>query len=739
MRLALAARSMRGGMRETSRAAVGPGTPRAIGARPRRFMMKFWLGAAQRLTALPAFGAVRLRMHDVTSAVSGYRSMDTALGPGSTTSVTNTAAGPATLQWTKTGGGTLLQWVSAPLSSAVTISGTVTFNTWALESATAANAGVRVTVQRDTASEQAAFITQAQGTELTTAISNRNFTASGYTPTAFSAGDRIVVKWWIADAGGTMGSGRSVTADYDGATAGADGETYVEFSDNPTFSDCAIPGRDGAGVVLPATVNAYWQGSNSPSAGSTSLTVGARFGAAVNIIPGDLLLIIQMQDASINSTNTSSDGAGVAGDPGSGTTSNGNTGLYEYVVATSGLGSAGGTLNIQGAVAGNGLVNAYFNANATATQGQRRWQVVRVPQYATATLSSTLTALPWQGTTDGTFVGGILALDVSGALTLGGTVSLDAVGFRGGQGRAVAGGAGTTQDDYVNLVSRNAHGLKAEGIAGTPQLMWDGAAHVDTGVQGYPNGDAARGAPGNAGGGGTDTNPSANDRNTGGGGGGNGGAGGLGGQNWAPNPLTDIVTPSRGGFGGVAFGSAAVGRLVIGGGGGAGSRNNSSASLSSGGVGGGIVLIRAASLSGTGTISARGGDGTSPDNDGGGGAGAGGTVVVVTNNNSTTGLTVDVSGGVGGNAWATQPFGTNGVNRHGPGGGGGGGVIYVSGTPSGATFRGGANGTTTTSLDAYGALPGAIGVENTNVPISQVSGLPWNTQCVAIPTSTPTI
>ena len=92
------------------------------------------------------------------------------------------------------------------------------------------------------------------------------------------------------------------------------------------------------------------------------------------------------------------------------------------------------------------------------------------------------------------------------------------------------------------------HGSKGEGIAGTPRWLWNAAtsAVVDTGVEGYPNGSMARGAPGNAGGGSTDGHPSANDENSGGGGGGNGGAGGIGGNTWNSNI-------ARGGYGGVVF------------------------------------------------------------------------------------------------------------------------------------------------------------------------------------------
>ena len=92
---------------------------------------------------------------------------------------------------------------------------------------------------------------------------------------------------------------------------------------------------------------------------------------------------------------------------------------------------------------------------------------------------------------------------------------------RGGGVRQLSGGSGGTTTDYVNLASNPFHGSKGEGIAGTPRYIFNGTSVVDTGVEGYPNGSFARGAPGNAGGGGTDSDISANQMNSGGGGGAN--------------------------------------------------------------------------------------------------------------------------------------------------------------------------------------------------------------------------
>lgn len=476
------------------------------------------------------------------------------------------------------------------------------------------------------------------------------------------------------------------------------------------------PGKDGAGGTLAGVINAYWPGTANAAVGATSITLGARRGAAVSIAAGDLVLIMQMQDAAIDSSNDDryGNGLGITGGTtgiGAGFTNANNAGRYEYAVATNTVGAAGGTLTFTAVGSGNGLVYAYTNAAATGTQGQRRFQVVRVPQYTTATLGSTLTASSWNGTT-----GGILAFDAAGDVALGSaTVNVNGLGFRGGAGLALAGGGGTS-DDYRNTFANNTHGTKGEGIAGTPENVLDTGANVDVGPQGYPNGDMARGAPGNAGGGGTDGNPGANDQNAGGGGGANWGRGGGGGNTWAS-------ALARGGFGGAPYYNS-PGRVVLGGGGGAGSRNNSATIASAGATGGGIVLIRAGRFTGSGTITANGADAYNDTaNDGGGGGGAGGSIVILARGGGIGGLTLRANGGRGGDAWRTQAPGVYPGERHGPGGGGGGGYIALNGTPAVSSVTGGSSGITTTASDTYGAQPGATGNVVLTASFDQITGI----------------
>lgn len=486
---------------------------------------------------------------------------------------------------------------------------------------------------------------------------------------------------------------------------------------------CGTPGQQGNGGTLTGVVNTYFPGTATANAGTASITLGASRGAATPIASGNLLLVIQMQDAGIDSTQTGAYGNGVANDPATGYNAANNTGRYEFVRATNAVPTTGGTVTFVGTGTGTGLLNTYTNAAATATQGQRRFQVVRVPQYTVAILSSTLTAAAWNGTT-----GGILALDVSQQLTLGGTVSVNGLGFRPGGAPQLGGGTGGTNTDYRVAASSAFHGSKGEGIAGTPRYLYDAATNtlIDTTIDGYPNGSSGRGAPGTAGGGGNDGNPAANDQNSGGGGGGNGGAGGNGGNSWSTNLVV-------GGFGGSAFAQAAAARLVLGGGGGTGTRNNDDnvTAASSGGAGGGIVIIRARKVAGTGTITANGAAAFNDTlNDGGGGGGAGGSILVSTLSGTLTGLTANAVGGRGGDAWRTQAPGTPAPGeRHGPGGGGGGGVILLSSAATALSVAGGANGITTTANDNFGSAAGSIGVSATNVTTAQIPGTQSGAQC----------
>jgi len=322
-------------------------------------------------------------------------------------------------------------------------------------------------------------------------------------------------------------------------------------------SFCASPGRDGSPAALSGTVNTYYPGTASVPSGATSLPVGPSSGNAAQIAAGDLLLVIQMQDADLSFSNSGNYGANNGS--GSGYTALNQTGVYEYALATGSV--SGGHVAIS-----TPLSNSYRMRAASGTNGQSRYQVIRVPQYLSATVSGTVTASPWDGS-----VGGVAVLDVAGALTVNGTITADGAGFRGGLGRRLGGGSGANTD-FLSSYLVNDNGSKGEGIAGTPHYLntpatFNGApAQAGALGSGYPDGATANasygcGAPGNAGGGGTDGQPTSNSDNSGGGGGGSYSVGAQGGNSWSSNlPV--------GGRGGSAVSGLAFNRVILGGGGG---------------------------------------------------------------------------------------------------------------------------------------------------------------------------
>ena len=457
--------------------------------------------------------------------------------------------------------------------------------------------------------------------------------------------------------------------------------------------------------------NTYYPGAQATvSSGATSITLGSASASGYGSVPisaYDIVLIIQMQGAQINSTNGTAygDGSGT----GSGYLNNAQlmAGNMEYAIAANAVPLAGGTLNLQ-----SGLINSYKNANY-GTDGQYRYQVIRIAMYYNATLTANIRPPAWNG-----YAGGVIDFYVAYNLNMNGkNIDASGLGFRGGGGQNYNTGTSGSNTDYVALASKKAGGSKGEGIAGTPRYLdsLNAAGLINTLVEGYPGGSYDRGAPGNAGGGATDGQPSNNSNNAGGGGGGNGGTGGIGGNSWSSNLPT-------GGKPGAIFAQQTPSRLVMGGGGGAGSSDGGTGDAaldgfaSSGAPGGGIVILTAGSITGTGSILANGAAPfTTVQNDGTGGGGAGGSILIVTGV-SAPGLTASANGSAGASN-------TGGGAKHGPGGGGGGGIVYSNKTLGAVTVTGGAAGITAGGV-TYNAAPGSSGFSSQSITINQTPLFP---------------
>lgn len=338
---------------------------------------------------------------------------------------------------------------------------------------------------------------------------------------------------------------------------------------------------------------------------------------------GEQVILIQMQDNVIGSNTANNSSFGTISTIGS-------AGLY-FVYTINAFSGSTMTLN---------------KAPMSAFNPSKPLQVVSYNNLGTNyTVNSSIMAVPWNGS-----VGGIVALQVTGTLTLNSSITADAAGFRGGAASATR--LGSCEPATYMSGSTN-YGIKGEGI------------HY-TGYGGY----TAR-APLSTGGGGGSFN------NAGGGGGSNFTAGGTGGGG---NSCT--LANQSGGIGGSTLSTyISGGRVFMGGGGGGGQQNDGVGSA--GAAGGGIVFIGANKIA-TGcfldqmNITAEGGTAGNSGQDGAGGAGAGGSVVLAVASytaNFWCPLNIAADGGNGGDV--------NNFTAYGGGGGGGqGALLFTAALPT---------------------------------------------------------
>lgn len=324
---------------------------------------------------------------------------------------------------------------------------------------------------------------------------------------------------------------------------------------------------------------------------------------------GDKVMIIQMQCANITTANNATYGN---------ITAYNSAGRYEFDY----ISSINGTC-IELACP---LVNTYNTACAL--------QIIKVPVYTNATITNTLTAQAWNGTT-----GGVLVFE-STNLTFNSDINVDGLGFRGGA--FSSGGFCCSSNNFVSGTANG--GRKGESIAA------------------YTAGaDCSKGKNASGGGG-------SNCGNGGGGGGANGGSGGLGGNQYSGCGAGDQ------GVGGINLTYASPAVIYLGGGGGGGFRDNGQ-TCTAGANGGGIVFIISNQITGNARIiSARGASVTINAVDEGSGGGGGGGSTFISCPTYIGNLTINAHGGNGGSNF-NSIFPSD---CHGPGGGGGGGVYAFS-------------------------------------------------------------
>lgn len=162
----------------------------------------------------------------------------TTRGGGSVSVSVSTEAGPsAGLEFPA---GTVPRlFVTPPIDQDVAVSGNVTFNGWANESAMNANAALNCRLVRIAPDGSFTEILKTtRTTELGTSAAAQNWSEAMGATFNLAKGDRIAIVWFIDDAG-TMGAGFNCTLYWSGPTAGAQGDTYVTFTE--TFGFLAAP------------------------------------------------------------------------------------------------------------------------------------------------------------------------------------------------------------------------------------------------------------------------------------------------------------------------------------------------------------------------------------------------------------------------------------------------------------------------------------------------------------------
>lgn len=419
--------------------------------------------------------------------------------------------------------------------------------------------------------------------------------------------------------------------------------------------------QESEGQTISGVINSYHKATaiiNNGTYNSYSYS-GITLESIAGLSTGDRVLIIQMKGATIDQNQSSSSFGNIS--------SIGEAGKYEFS-------SICGFLN-NTIVLSNHLLNTYEVS---------RVQVVRVPVYENVTVVGTLTATPWSVSTG---LGGVLAFEVNGTLTLNSNINANGVGFTGGL-LVQFGSNCFTSSSYRYAIN-----------SGTLN-NWTNGAYKGEGIN-FTNTDyeGGKGKQANGGGGG-------NNHNAGGGGGSNYGGGGRGGLRSDGSCNGDHY-----GTGGLALNtygySLGTNKVFLGGGGGSGHENNPEGTP--GGNGGGIIYIKSNQIVGNSyTISANGSQGVNPSlnpsnaskGDGAGGGGAGGTVLL--NVATYTGSVTIEARGANGNNSGFQ------AQCPGPGGGGGGGVIWYAGAaPASTNVSGGSAGTITSTSPCNGGTNGA--------------------------------
>lgn len=310
-------------------------------------------------------------------------------------------------------------------------------------------------------------------------------------------------------------------------------------------------GNGADGAYSSATIPTLTKDSCSGTSSSTTLTT-----AGSTFANGDVLLIHQTR------------GTGV--------------GQWEINRVSSGGGTASLTLQ-------TALHYTYTDSGASQAQA------TKIPMYTNVTVQSgTWTTSTWDQNK-----GGILTFASNGSVTVTGTVTANAKGFRGGS---------NTEIDPKPNQSQAGEGTGGDVVAQT-------GANSSGGGGGYNNGNN-----------GVDY-----------------GSGAGGGHASAGTDATVCSGAGTSGTGGSSVGSADLTTMVFGGGG--GSKSDFQASGPNGGNSGGAIIIFAKNIASVNAITNNGGNGATQS-----GGGSGGSILLVCQNATLGSAVITASGGTGGSS-----------------------------------------------------------------------------------------
>ncbi|MFO7939276.1 MAG: hypothetical protein R6U66_05945, partial [Bacteroidales bacterium] len=402
--------------------------------------------------------------------------------------------------------------------------------------------------------------------------------------------------------------------------------TYKTYIRVLIFALCfGVLGRVSSQTPISGVVNEYARiDSIVPSKDTLHLS------STAFLSPGDTVLIMQMKGAEPDLTNSNKENLGSI-------KFMNHAGKMEFVKLLK-------LLPDNKVLLARSLMQTYNGASSIQ-------QLIRVPSYKQARVTSELSAPAWNGE-----VGGVITLLVHDTLFLEASINASGIGFRGAEPVVSSTTIRCAADDpaffgrmLFSETETNEVGRKGESVIVTQLANSKGM-----------------GRWANAGGGG-------NGRFAGGGG---GGSAGSGDNSFGPNSIgcelpayPDLTYGLKGRNGqstesGAGFYGNSDSTIFFGGGGGAGN-TEPGFTATSGGNGGGLVIILCDYLVGSGgNILATGASVENVATAGAGGGGGGGVIFLQANDVSGS-LLLDVSGGDGGNTEASSEV------LPGPGGGGG--------------------------------------------------------------------